>query len=38
MPGRSPGGLSVDWFRSVNSYCERTDASYWSEPANALAR
>lgn len=26
----------MDWFRSVNSYCERTDASYWSEPVNAL--
>jgi hypothetical protein len=27
----------VDWFRAVNSYCERTDASYWSEPVNALS-
>lgn len=27
----------MDWFRSVNSYCERTDASYWSEPINALS-
>jgi hypothetical protein len=27
----------LDWFRSVNSYCERTDASYWSEPVNALS-
>ncbi len=26
----------MDWFRSVNSYCERIDASYWSEPVNAL--
>lgn len=26
----------MEWFRSVNSYCERTDASYWSEPVNAL--
>lgn len=26
----------MDWFRSVNSYCERTDATYWSEPVNAL--
>ena len=22
----------MDWFRAVNGYCERTDASYWSEP------
>jgi hypothetical protein len=27
----------MDWFRAVNSYCERTDASYWSEPLNALS-
>jgi hypothetical protein len=27
----------VDWFRAVNSYCERTDASYWSEPLNAVS-
>lgn len=27
----------MDWFRSVNSYCERTDAAYWSEPVNALS-
>jgi hypothetical protein len=27
----------VDWFRAVNSYCERTDATYWSEPVNALS-
>jgi hypothetical protein len=26
----------VDWLRAVNGYCERTDASYWSEPLNAL--
>lgn len=26
----------MDWFRAVNSYCERTDAAYWSEPLNAL--
>jgi hypothetical protein len=35
--GARPGGLSVDWFRTVNSYCERTDASYWSEPLNAIS-
>jgi hypothetical protein len=26
----------MDWFRAVNSYCERTDPSYWSEPLNAV--
>ncbi len=26
----------MDWFRSVDNYCERIDASYWSEPANAI--
>lgn len=26
----------MDWFRQVNSYCERLDASYWAEPVNAL--
>ena len=26
----------MDWFRQVNSYCERTDFTYWSEPINAL--
>jgi hypothetical protein len=26
----------MDWFRAVNSYCERTDAGYWSEPLNAV--
>ena len=27
----------MDWFREVNAYCERTDASYWAEPVNALS-
>jgi hypothetical protein len=27
----------MDWFRAVNSYCERTDASFWAEPVNALS-
>lgn len=27
----------MDWFRAVNSYCERTDASLWSEPLNAVS-
>jgi Ceramidase len=26
----------MDWTRAVNGYCERTDASYWSEPLNAV--
>lgn len=26
----------MDWFEQVNNYCERTDFTYWSEPANAL--
>jgi hypothetical protein len=27
----------MDWFRQVNNYCERVDASYWSEPVNAIS-
>ncbi len=26
----------MDWSREVNNYCERLDASYWSEPVNAV--
>jgi hypothetical protein len=26
----------MDWSTSVDLYCERTDASFWAEPANAL--
>lgn len=26
----------MDWTEAVNSYCERTDPSYWSEPVNAV--
>jgi len=26
----------VGWFTIVDAYCERTDASYWSEPVNAV--
>jgi len=26
----------MDWFRQVNNYCERLDASYWAEPVNAV--
>lgn len=25
----------MDWTRAIDAYCERTDASYWSEPVNA---
>jgi hypothetical protein len=27
----------VDWFLPIDIYCERTDASFWSEPINALS-
>jgi len=27
----------VGWFTIVDAYCERTDASYWSEPVNAVS-
>jgi len=26
----------MDWTRTIDAYCERTDASYWSEPVNAV--
>lgn len=26
----------MEWTRIIDAYCERTDASYWSEPVNAL--
>ena len=26
----------MDWTQAIDAYCERTDASYWSEPVNAL--
>jgi Ceramidase len=26
----------MDWSTPIDQYCERTDASFWSEPANAL--
>jgi hypothetical protein len=26
----------MDWARAIDAYCERTDASYWSEPVNAV--
>lgn len=27
----------MDWFRAIDSYCERTDPAYWSEPLNAVS-
>jgi hypothetical protein len=27
----------MDWLRGIDAYCERTDASYWSEPLNAVS-
>lgn len=26
----------MDWTRTIDSYCERLDASFWAEPVNAL--
>ncbi len=26
----------MDWTRSIDAYCERTDPGYWSEPVNAV--
>ena len=26
----------MDWSRAVDLYCERTDASFWAEPVNAI--
>jgi hypothetical protein len=26
----------LEWTRHIDAYCERTDASYWSEPINAV--
>lgn len=26
----------MDWTKAIDSYCERVDPSYWSEPVNAL--
>ncbi|MDY8108668.1 hypothetical protein U0C82_05810 [Fulvimarina sp. 2208YS6-2-32] len=27
----------MDWFATIDAYCERTDASFWSEPVNAVS-
>lgn len=26
----------MDWTRAIDAYCERTDATFWSEPINAV--
>ena len=26
----------MNWFEAVDGYCERIDASFWSEPLNAI--
>ncbi len=26
----------MDWFETIDAYCERLDASYWAEPINAV--
>ncbi|MEN3793145.1 ceramidase domain-containing protein [Fulvimarina sp. MAC3] len=26
----------MDWSQTINAYCERTDATFWSEPINAV--
>ncbi|MGB0661130.1 MAG: ceramidase domain-containing protein [Mangrovicoccus sp.] len=26
----------MEWWKSIDGYCERTDPSYWAEPVNAL--
>jgi hypothetical protein len=28
--------MPPSWFTSVDNYCERTDAAFWSEPLNAV--
>ena len=27
----------MDWSQPIDLYCERTDAAFWSEPANAIS-
>lgn len=27
----------MDWFRTMDGYCERTGAAFWAEPVNALS-
>ena len=29
--------MATDWFEAIDAYCERTDATLWSEPLNALS-
>ena len=26
----------MNWFETIDGYCERIDASFWSEPLNAV--
>jgi hypothetical protein len=30
-------GMASDWSAPIDAYCERVDASFWSEPVNALS-
>jgi Ceramidase len=30
-------GHAVDWSQPIDLYCERTDPTFWSEPANAVS-
>src|SRR5258708_39945997 len=32
-----PDRANMDWSAPIDLYCERTDASFWAEPANALS-
>jgi len=32
-----PDLTKMDWSAPIDLYCERTDASFWAEPANALS-
>ncbi|MER0239737.1 ceramidase domain-containing protein [Fulvimarina sp. MAC8] len=27
----------MDWFQTIDAYCERTDAAFWAEPINAVS-
>ena len=29
--------MATDWTAPIDAYCERVDASFWSEPVNALS-
>lgn len=36
MVRHSRMGNNMDWSAQIDNYCERTDFSFWSEPANAV--